>query len=607
MWKIKNKRWKRKPHPVSVRTEIIGIFLIFTLIIMGVFLAIYSQNMAELRQATQDHLTESSRQMAETANSIIMDMGPLFRIPYEDSRLRNILSGNRKDYEERVRFENTTYVESAIAHAISDNEYIIRGCFFTAGGDVYSNISSVFGDYKEYVYSIIAGGGIGENIYYTEPRTWSIGLVERRVVTAIKVLYNYNGVTPLAWLVMDINYEKLEELLVSTDGLTGTMLLCNGFPIYRNSLKDLSKEQEELIRIKSLSMAEQGLQQDVTHMGRKNYLTTAIKSIYTGWVLVRYMDEQEAVHEISRRQAKDITILFLTAVIVFLIYYCRISRMMEPLSLMDRVIRRNKGDCLEKVYLPGNAVGRAGDNEILNVVRNYNAMVERLNEYTEKILRYEIRQKEAQIKMLTYQINPHFLYNTLNTISAMAEIENMNQIVEITESISNIFRYNLKGESEVKLGEELEHVKDYVRIQTYRFPRRFKVSYDIPEELEEIKVMKFILQPIVENCISHGFCNMVRDGKIIVSARLEAEGDMIVLTVDDNGEGINKKRLEEINNKLFLSRMDRENEEFIGADGIGIMNVNARIAAYYGGECGIIVQSVYGKGTQTVLRLKRQE
>lgn len=604
MWnKIKNNRAQRRRH-VSVRMEIMAIFLVFVVVIMGVCLTIYNQNMSELRQADLDHLTESSRQLAAAANSVVMDMGSLFRIQYEDPKLRNILSSSRQSFDERTRFQNTTYVENTISHAMSDSEYIIRCSLFTAGGDIYSNVSSVYGEYKEYIWDILKNDEIGGSIYYTGLEEWSIGLVERRVVTAIKILYNYNGTTPLAWLVMDINYDKLQELLMTSDDNTGTILLCNGAPIYSDSIQGLSEEQLQQILEKGLLLAEEGKEQEIIRAEGRDYLTTAVKSVNTGWVLVRFVDEKEVLRPTTMRQYRDITLLLLTAVIVFCIYYCRISRMMEPLSWMDRVVRSNGGESLQKVWLPESRFPAPSDNEILNVVRNYNDMVDRMNEYTEKILRYEISQKEAQIKMLTYQINPHFLYNTLNTISAMAEIENMDHIVKITESISNIFRYNLKGEAKVSLREELAHVKDYVQIQAYRFPGRFLIRYDIPEELLEVRIMKFILQPLVENSILHGFSDRARGGEIVVGAK--REGDMLLLTVRDNGDGINKRRLEEMNRKLFSCTLNRNEGEEIGADGIGIMNVNARLAGYYGGNCGITMYSVYGEGTETVLRLKIQ-
>ena len=179
----------------------------------------------------------------------------------------------------------------------------------------------------------------------------------------------------------------------------------------------------------------------------------------------------------------------------------------------------------------------------------------------------------------------------------------MENIVEITDSISNIFRYNLKGDSIVTLREEIGHVKDYVQIQKYRFPDQFEMIYEIPEEIYSMKVMKFILQPLVENSISPGLFDKPEGGQITISAALTEEGDML-LTVSDNGIGINKKQLEEMNQKLFEYRVNMNSGKDFGGDGIGIINVNARVSGYYGKEYGITLYSEYGRWTRAVLRIK---
>lgn len=587
----------------SVRLEVLTVFLIFIVITMGVSLMIYNQNISELRQADINHLTESGKQLAYSVDSIILDVGSLFNLHYQDQRMCNIINHRKSQYDEVTRFQNTTYVEGTINHVVSNSKYIKRCCIFSANGDVYSNISSVFRDYKDYIWEIVDSGKLGRSIYYTDPSVWSIGQVDIKVVTAVKVLYSYNGTSPLAYVTLDIGYAELDRLLNSTDNPAGTLLFYEDMQIYNNGKGGLYGGQLTEVQEKAKQMVEEGREQDILRIGGLDYLMTAIRSESSGWTVVRYIAEKEALRSISERKVRDITILLVTAAVVFMIYYYRINQMMEPLTKMDEVIRHNNGTSLAKVYLSKEEEWLLGNNEIRNVIQNYNSMAERINEYAEKTLLYEIDQKEAQIKMLTYQINPHFLYNTLNTISAIAEIENMNNIVEITDSISNIFRYNLKGDSIVTLREEIDHVKDYVQIQKYRFPDQFEMAYEIPEEIYSIKVMKFILQPLVENSISHGLFDTSGKGRVTISASLEGEEEML-LTVTDNGVGINKKQLEEMNQKLFEYRVNMNTGQDFGGDGIGIMNVNARVSSYYGKSYGITLFSEYGRWTRAVLRIR---
>lgn len=587
----------------SVRLEVLTVFLIFTVIIMGVSLMIYNQNIGELRQADINHLMESGKQLAYSVDSIILDVGSLFNLHYQDQRMCNIINHRKSQYDEVTRFQNTTYVEGTINHVVSNSKYIKRCCIFSANGDVYSNISSVFQDYKDYIWEIVDSGKIGHSIYYTDPSVWSIGQVDYKVVTAVKVLYSYNGTSPLAYVTLDISYAELDRLLNSTDNPAGTLLFYEDMQIYNNGKGGLYGEQLTQVQEKAKQMVEEGREQDILRIGGLDYLMTAIRSESSGWTVVRFIAEKEALRSISERKVRDITILLVTAAVVFMIYYYRVNQLMDPLTKMDEVIRHNKGTSLAKVYLSKEEEWLLGNNEIRNVIQNYNSMADRINEYAEKTLLYEIDQKEAQIKMLTYQINPHFLYNTLNTISAIAEIENMDNIVEITDSISNIFRYNLKGDSIVTLREEIDHVKDYVQIQKYRFPDQFEMIYEIPEEIYSFKVMKFILQPLVENSISHGLFGTAEKGRVTISASLEGEEDML-LTVTDNGVGINKKKLEDMNQKLFEYRVNMNAGQDFGGDGIGIMNVNARVSGYYGKSYGITLYSEYGRWTRAVLRIK---
>ena len=596
-------KWVKGRRRKSVRLEVLTIFLIFIVIIMGVSLMIYNQNISELRQADINHLTESSKQLAYSVDSIILDVGSLFNLHYQDQRMCNIINHSKSQYDEVTRFQNTTYVEGTINHVVSNSKYIKRCCIFSANGDVYSNISSVFQDYKDYIWGIVDSGKLGRSIFYTDPEIWSIGQVDYKVVTAVKVLYSYNGTSPLAYVTLDIGYSELDRLLNSTDNPAGTLLFFEDMQIYNNRKGGLYGEQLTEVQEKAKQMVNDGHEQDILRIDGLDYLMTAIRSESSGWTVVRYVAEKEALRSITEHKIRDITVLLVTTAVVFMIYYYRIKQIMEPRAKRDEVIRHNKGTSLQKVYLSREDEWLLGNNEIRNVIQNYNSMAERINEYARKTLLYEIEQKEAQIKMLTYQINPHFLYNTLNTISAIAEIENMENIVEITDSISNIFRYNLKGDSIVTLREEIGHVKDYVQIQKYRFPDQFEMIYEIPEEIYSMKVMKFILQPLVENSISHGLFDKPEGGQITISAALTEEGDML-LTVSDNGIGINKKQLEEMNQKLFEYRVNMNSGKDFGGDGIGIINVNARVSGYYGKEYGITLYSEYGRWTRAVLRIK---
>lgn len=313
-------KWVKGRRRKSVRLEVLTIFLIFIVIIMGVSLMIYNQNISELRQADINHLTESSKQLAYSVDSIILDVGSLFNLHYQDQRMCNIINHSKSQYDEVTRFQNTTYVEGTINHVVSNSKYIKRCCIFSANGDVYSNISSVFQDYKDYIWGIVDSGKLGRSIFYTDPEIWSIGQVDYKVVTAVKVLYSYNGTSPLAYVTLDIGYSELDRLLNSTDNPAGTLLFFEDMQIYNNRKGGLYGEQLTEVQEKAKQMVNDGHEQDILRIDGLDYLMTAIRSESSGWTVVRYIAEKEALRSITEHKIRDITVLLVTTAVVFMIY-----------------------------------------------------------------------------------------------------------------------------------------------------------------------------------------------------------------------------------------------------------------------------------------------
>ena len=224
-----------------------------------------------------------------------------------------------------------------------------------------------------------------------------------------------------------------------------------------------------------------------------------------------------------------------------------------------------------------------------------------MNEYLNRELIYEKNQRVIQSKMLKYQINPHFLHNTLNTVASMGELSDFPEIVTIAKNLSYLMQYNLRGSYFVNLESEIEMVKSYIEIQQIRFPDTFSVRYEIADDVKDLQIIKFILQPIVENIFEHGFSKKKKDNLIQIRAWQEAQ--RLYLVVRDNGKGIEKEKLREINQILAAERKSTEQEEAGESRSIGIYNVNRRIRIYYGPEYGVHITENTEEGTEIVLTL----
>jgi ligand-binding sensor protein len=245
--------------------------------------------------------------------------------------------------------------------------------------------------------------------------------------------------------------------------------------------------------------------------------------------------------------------------------------------------------------------------EMIFAVTNYiverqfvNIIQERLNDKNMKLLEsitvqseLERSLKEAELKALQSQINPHFLFNVLNTIGRLALMENAKKTENIIYSFSDMMRYTLKKNSTqlVNLSSEIDHVSNYLSIQKLRLGERLNYNIDVPEDLRGIKCPFMILQPIVENSINHAIEDNIEGGSINISASKEESN--LIISISDDGIGIAEEKVEEI---LTGKHYDKNNDS-----GIGLYNVNMRLIHHYGSERGLEIKSGKNNGTQVYI------
>lgn len=213
----------------------------------------------------------------------------------------------------------------------------------------------------------------------------------------------------------------------------------------------------------------------------------------------------------------------------------------------------------------------------------------------EQVTREQKQLRKAEFELLQAQINPHFLYNTLDAIVWSAEAGNQKQVVKMVGSLSDFFRTSLnKGKEVVTVREELQHVRSYLEIQQIRYQDILSYEIDVPEELYDFLIPKITVQPVVENALYHGIKNKRGGGTIKVTGRLD--GDDYLIVVEDNGIGMDEDRLREVRRGLV--------DQDPGSNKIyGLYNVNQRILLGCGEEYGISIDSTYEKGTVLTIRL----
>lgn len=288
------------------------------------------------------------------------------------------------------------------------------------------------------------------------------------------------------------------------------------------------------------------------------------------------------------------------SVLVFLILLFVLvnNRLVKPLQIFYKNIReiRNRkqrylkhpielGGCLE-IQEIGNEF-----TEMLQDIENLNKTI---FDNTTRLYELELKRQKAELAYLRGQIDPHFLYNTLEVMRKQALEKEVPELAQMAIDMGKIFRYSAKGEPIVSLKDEVEIISAYVRIQEKRFQGRLKVFHMIQENLMNLVVMKMLLQPLVENAIYHGIEPKTEKGSIFVGARLENED--LILTVKDNGVGISKEKLDKIREKLQKDTFDTSRH-------VGIINTHARIRLMYGEKYGLWIDSNEADGTSVFIRI----
>lgn len=320
--------------------------------------------------------------------------------------------------------------------------------------------------------------------------------------------------------------------------------------------------------------------------GRERLLTITTVN-YTRWrmVGVAYLDEILAIQpEMFRVMTAILIAGALLAVVVVILSAAKVSR---PILQLEKVMAKVEAGNLEV------CIREEGFAEIRSLSRTFNHMLSRIRRLMDQIVHEQETKRLHELNALQAQINPHFLYNTLDSIVWMEERGRSREAIVMVTALARLFRISIsKGRNIITVREELEHVRNYLIIQKMRFTNKFDYVITAAEETLDLRTIKLIVQPIVENAIQHGLEGYsVDEGLVEIQAYLEEEA--LVFCVKDNGAGMSPQQLENI---LTAPA---------GHSGIGVKNVHERIQLTFGKGYGITINSVLDEGTQVFIRLPR--
>ncbi len=433
-----------------------------------------------------------------------------------------------------------------------------------------------------------------ENLHFSTPHiqtVFDLGESQYRWVISLSraVEITQGPYTDQGVLLIDIRYNSLEQLFDGVSlGNGGYVYLISsdGEIIYhpRAQLIDSGIAQENNNRVSSLR---DGNYEEVFN-GKKRMLT--VKTVgYTGWKIVGVTPlDRMALNTIKTR----LLIVFIIAFVLFILSIINSyisTRITDPIKELEKAVNEIESGNLEAEVKSG------GSYEIQHLGASIQNMARQIRRLMDDVVAEHESKRRSEFDTLQSQINPHFLYNTLDIIVWMIENEKQSQAVKAVTALARFFRISLsRGRSIIPVGDELEHVRNYLMIQHMRYKNKFSYSIEAQEQVMGLASLKLLLQPLVENAIYHGMEFMDGDGEISIRAWMD-KGDLY-MSVSDNGLGMTREQV----GRLFC---DADHTPSKRGSGIGVKNVNERIKLYFGGDYGLIIESEPDEGTTVTAHL----
>lgn len=414
---------------------------------------------------------------------------------------------------------------------------------------------------------------------------------DQQVFSCIRMLYNPRALkSPLAILRVDLNQEILEQAL-------------NRTPITENSaVLLLSGEQTAL---SCSAVGAQALPETIpaalSRISQDEWSTICLKDgdyyafctelFPTGWKLATVIPYSD-IYAVSRRlRVEMILVMLLLAGAAYAIAFFLSDHTLRRVWQLSDTMQRVQNGHMEVEF------HNAGRDEIGQLIAHFNHMMNRMRELMDEKVKYGFEIKNLELKALQAQINPHFLYNTLDTINCLAIAKDIPEITDVVSALATFYKISLsRGNDQIPIRDEVMHAKMYVKIQNSRFSGRIQESWDIAPEIEELLIIKIVLQPIIENAIIHGIFE-TEDSSGTITIRGFKEQDQVVITVSDNGVGMTPHEIAQ----NFPS--DAPEGVTNAPGGYGVKNISDRLRIAYGAGYGLSVESAPGQGTTVTIRI----
>jgi two-component system sensor histidine kinase YesM len=556
----------------------------FTLVSVTVMLIVTLGFSKRFTDSTEKLVMENNRIVLEQVNmnldEYLHNMMSISNVVYYNIIKGSDIGQAQKDIRDKMKLiydANLTYLVSM--SILSDEGEIIAA-------QPFSRMKSSAAPKKE-EWFIKAGQEI-ENVHFSAPHVENLFVnsdnIYHWVITLSRsVELIRDGRAERGVLLVDMNFTGIEKSCKDVDlGESGYIYIVdgNGEIIYH---PDLQLIYGNIIKENNVTAAGYS---DGSHMemfeGEERAVTVKTMG-YTGWKIVGVSPKSDITNLYKDSSYSFWLIALSASVFLILVNLFLSSRVTNPIKQLEKSVRE-----LEKHNMEG-CISVNGTYEIRHLGKTLQSMAENMRKLMRDIVAEQEGKRKSEMDVLQSQINPHFLYNALDSIIAMIDSKRYEGAVTMITALAQLFRISLsKGRNIIPVEAEIEHVRNYLIIQKMRYKNKFEFEICMDEDVARYSTIKLIVQPLVENAIYHGMEYMYGDGEICVRAYKRDE--KLFMEVEDNGPGMTREQTENLLNGTLKSSRRK-------GSGIGFSNVQERIKLYYGEDYGITLESEPDEGT----------
>lgn len=571
------RKWFRKQDFQSKLLFIFLTMILIPVILLSFLEFYYSKKM--LADKTNDYLKNLAAVTLSKIDSTVSDIENVAFYINGNNTIQASLKAERQAVGNRVAYyELHSDIRQILASYVLLRQEINAICIHSESG-------------REYTYTKTRNGPPLDITRYIrdEKQYWA---VDKNHIVLMKKLYAFPSQSLLGYIALDVNAKSLYDIIADIDlTKSGRIFLVNEEGrILASESETLSGELlDEPYRN---FLGENEAFYNNVRVGNTYYSVYNSGAISNGWYMVLAIPRDYYMRDITKLKNVIIPITLTTALLTALLSILVSRGITRPIRFLSGAME-NFGQGNFDINCQVDS-----EDEIGRLSHTFNQMVMDMNSLVNTVYEQKVMKQEAQMKSLQMQINPHFLYNTLDTINWMARIRHVDEIGDMVAALSNMMRYSLEKKSFVRLGEEVKSLKDYIAIQNYRYRDKMVAEIEIDESLMSLYIPRLLIQPILENAIVHGIEEKLDKGHILVAARREEE-DLYIQIMDD-GVGMTEETMSHILKEDYSMKKS-------GHTSIGVVNVNRRIQMIYGTDYGLLVQSVLGAGTKITIHIPARE